>query len=300
MIKRTLLFTNPVYLKTHLQQLQIHYPKESQQAPKSVPIEDIGLIVLESPQITLTHALLTQLLSHQIALVSCDEKHMPTGLFWPLEGHSEQSERMRHQIAASVPLQKNLWQQTVMAKINNQARVLSAHTRSTGDMLAWANKVQSGDSTNLEATAAIYYWKNFTDNKGFFRDTEGSGPNKWLNYGYAILRAMVARALVCSGLMPTLGIFHRNKYNPYCLADDVMEPYRPYVDHLVLQMIDKELDDQSLSIAHKQHLLALLTLDVSIDNKTSPLQVALSRTSNSLYECYTGKSRKLLYPTFDL
>ena len=209
---------------------------------------------------------------------------------------------MRHQIDASQPLKKQLWQQTIVAKIQNQAAVLKTIRHcEVGNMTKWATEVKSGDSDNLEARAAVYYWQNaFPSVPNFVRDREGDAPNNLLNYGYAILRAVVARALAGSGLLPTLGIHHRNKYNAYCLADDVMEPYRPYVDRLVMEIFDKYPDCSELTKELKAELLRIPVLDVVINGKRSPLMVAASTTTSSLQKCYSGELRKISYPIMDI
>lgn len=296
MIKRTLLFGKPAYLSTRDQQLLITYPSDTK-AAASVPIEDIGLVVLEHPQITLTHTVLQRLISHQVAVVSCDSRRMPTGLFMPLEGHTEQSERARKQAGMSLPLKKNLWQQTIKAKIANQATHLELAGQNPKKLRRWAAAVKSGDSEHHEAVAAAYYFQHIFGVEGFTRNDKTTPPNHLLNYGYAILRSITARALTASGMLPLLGIHHRNKYNAYCLADDIMEPYRVYVDLIVRQLVDSGTDySGELTTEHKKQLLQILTIDVQIDGKKSPLMVAMSRTTNSLYECIEGPSRKILFP----
>ena len=223
---------------------------------------------------------------------------MPVGLQLPLAGNTTQSERFRDQIDASLPLRKQLWQQTVQYKIRNQAAVLSICSKAeTRCMTVWANEVRSGDPDNLEARAAVYYWKNlFGDIPGFIRNREGVSPNHLLNYGYAILRAVVARSLVASGLLPTLGIHHHNRYNAYCLADDIMEPYRPYIDRLVHYIIEQYGIDIELSKDIKAELLSIPTIDVVINGKRSPLMVAAAQTTASLFKCFSGELRKIAYP----
>jgi len=223
----------------------------------------------------------------------------------PLNGHSEQSERFRNQINASLPLKKNLWQQTVTAKILNQAALLKENGVTVQNMLHWAKSVTSGDTQNHEARAAAYYWQNLFDvpdlpdgKTGFNRQQGGIPPNNLLNYGYAILRGITARAIVSSGMHPTLGIFHRNKYNAYCLADDIMEPYRPFVDLVVKDIVQTEDNIEELTVELKAQLLGVIAIDVMLDGKRSPLMVAMSRTTNSLYECFSGISRKILYPEY--
>lgn len=297
MIKRTLFFGNPVYLSTQHKQLVVSFPDKEQDA-KTVAIEDIGVVVLESQQITITNGLLEKLTQNNVALISCDQQHMPIGLLLPLQGHSEQTERYKQQITASVPLQKNLWQQTISAKILNQAGLLKERGIPMRKMELWAKEVTSGDALNHESRAAVYYWEKLISLPYFTRGQKGVPPNNLLNYGYAILRAITARALVSSGMLPSLGIFHRNKYNAYCLADDIMEPYRPYVDLIVCHIMDTEDNYEELTTEIKKYLLSIASMDVLIDGKRSPLLVAMSRTTNSLHECFEGSSRKILYPIY--
>jgi CRISPR-associated protein Cas1 len=190
-----------------------------------------------------------------------------------------------------------LWQQTIKTKIKNQATVLAKQGLEIQNMLHWVDEVKSGDTENHEGRASAWYWKNiFGREKEFIREPVGPAPNNLLNYAYAILRAIAARSLVGSGLLPTLGIFHRNQYNAYCLADDVMEPYRPFADQLVLQLIKEEGIIEELTTDVKKKLLTLPTLDVKIGNETSPLMIAMQRTTASLAKCFLGETRKIAYP----
>ena len=297
MIKKTLFFANPAYLSTKNEQLHISFPDTNQPA-RTVPIEDIGLVVLEHPQITLTHAALSKLTEHKVCLVTCNSQHLPEGMMLPLQGHSSQTERIRIQLEASLPLKKNLWQQTVIAKIENQAALLEERGKDATRLTYLASKVRSGDPQNCEAQAAAIYWQRLFDLPHFTRQQTGLAPNNLLNYGYAILRAVIARALVSSGMLPGVGIWHHNKYNAYCLADDLMEPYRPYVDRLVGDMVQAGESMDELSPDLKRLLLGIPTLDVRLAGQQSPLMVAASRTSNSLYACFEGSSRKILFPTY--
>ena len=311
MIKRTLCFSNPVYLSLKDRQMLIHLPEVEKNdalsasfkegAMKTVPVEDIGVVMLDNRQITITQGLLDALLANNCAVITCDSQHLPTGLLLPLEGNSLQCERFTDQLQASLPLKKQLWQQTVQAKIRNQAALLKRSSSvETGNLLAWANQVKSGDSENMEARAAAYYWRNlFPDIEGFIRDREGEFPNSLLNYGYAILRAIVARALVSSGMLPTWGIDHHNRYNAYCLADDIMEPYRPYVDGLVLRLMEKYPSVTELDTPMKRELLAVPVLDVTMEGLRRPLMVAVSQTTSSLYKCFSGELRKIIYPVLE-
>lgn len=305
MIKRTLYFGNPAYLSMKMKQMVVRMPqKDDDDLPsgddivKTVPIEDLGVIILDNKQITITQGLLEALLENNCAVITCDSKRMPVGLMLPLSGNTIQNERFRSQIDSSLPLRKQLWQQTIEAKISNQAAVLKYVTgEEHKNMLKWSESVRSGDVDNMEARAAVYYWKTiFPDNPYFVREHDADGPNGLLNYGYAILRAIVARALVASGLMPTLGIHHHNRYNAYCLADDIMEPYRPYVDKLVSEILDDDATGE-LNAKSKVRLLNIPVIEVIINGRRSPLMIAVSQTTSSLVKCFKGEGRKLLYPT---
>lgn len=265
---------------------------------RTVPIEDIGVVVIDNKQITITSGLLEALLENNCAVITCDQRSLPVGLLLPLCGNSVQSERFRDQIEASLPLKKQLWQQTVRMKIHNQRRTLEyVYGKPFKNIERWENDVKSGDPDNYEARTAVYYWKNiFTDIPDFVRDREGDAPNNILNYGYAILRAVVARALVSSGMLPTLGIFHHNRYNAYCLADDIMEPYRPYVDRVVLNIMETVDDYSELTRHIKMELLSIPVLDVMIKGQKRPLMIAVSQTTASLYKCFKGELRKIDYP----
>lgn len=308
MIKKTLCFSNPAYLSLRNRQLVIQIPEIENNGTvtenfkkmneRTIPIEDIGVVILDNKRITITTGVMESLLQNNAAIITCDSRSMPTGLMLPLHSNTLQSERFRDQIDASLPLRKQLWQQTVKQKIANQEAVLRKHTDTeTRCMRAWVDEVRSGDADNLEARAAAYYWKNiFTQFPDFIRGREESPPNNLLNYGYAVLRAVIARALVGSGLLPTLGIHHHNRYNAYCLADDVMEPYRPFVDEQVLKIINGNSRYTELTKELKAQLLTIPILDVLIDGKRSPLMIAASLTTSSLVRCFKGETRIVSYP----
>jgi CRISPR-associated protein Cas1 len=311
MIKRTLYFGNPAYLSLKKEQLVVQLPevvknedlpeKMKQESIVTIPIEDIGVVILDHKQITITQNLMEKLLENNCALITCDSNRMPVGLMLPLAGNTTQTERFSDQINASVPLKKQLWQQTVQAKIQNQAYLLDKMVGAVvKNMNAWAADVKSGDPDNYEARAAVYYWANlFPSIQGFSRNRDGIPPNNLLNYGYAVLRAVVARSLVGSGLLPTLGIHHRNKYNAYCLADDVMEPYRPFVDRLVFEIVAEYDDIDEITQPIKTKLLGIPVLDVMINGQRSPLMVAVGLTTASLHQCFAGEIRRIKYPTFE-
>lgn len=309
MIKRTLYFGNPAYLSKSNSQLIVRLPEVEKNdslppifkrdAVATIPIEDIGVVILDNYQIVITQGLIESLIDNNTAIISCDKTHHPVGLMMPLCGNKIQSERFQVQIQASEPLKKQLWQQTIKAKIKNQAALLKKQGCDVKNMLHWADSVKSGDSENHEARAAAYYWKNiFPSDMKFLRERFGEAPNNLLNYTYAILRAIVARGLVSSGLLPTLGIHHHNKYNAYCLADDIMEPYRPYADALVLDIVKSGEDITELNTAMKKQLLSIATIDIIIEGERSPLMVGLQRTTSSLVKCFEGETRKILYPEF--
>jgi CRISPR-associated protein Cas1 len=307
MIKRTLYFGNPAYLSTHLDQLVVRLPEVEKndtlpdsfkkEAQAKIPIEDVGVVILDHQQIIFSQALMAKLLANNTAFITCDNTHLPTGLMLNLSGHTLQAMRFKAQLEASQPLLKQLWQQTIKAKIKNQALLLQRCGTEAGNLLAWSKDVQSGDAGNLEARAATYYWKNlFPEIPGFRREREGPPPNNLLNYAYAILRAVIARSLVGSGLLPTLGIHHHNKYNHYCLADDIMEPYRPFADALVKDIVRSGEDFTQLSPSVKKQLLGIAAMDTLITGERSPLMVAAQRTTASLARCFEGSEKKVLYP----
>jgi CRISPR-associated protein Cas1 len=307
MIKRTLYFGNPAYLSRRDEQLVVRLPEVEKnntvpdsfrkEAQATIPIEDIGVVILDHQQVIITQALMASLLENNVALVTCDKTHHPVGLMLNLAGHQLQSAKFRAQLEASLPLTKQLWQQTVKAKIINQALLLKSFGVEAGNMMKWASDVRSGDPDNLEARAAAYYWKNlFPAVNGFTRQREGAAPNNLLNYTYAILRAIIARSLVGSGLLPLLGIHHHNQYNHYCLADDIMEPYRPFADALVAEIIRNGEDYTELTPSVKKQLLGIATVDVWFEDERSPLMVGAQRTTASLAKCFDGETAKVIYP----
>ena len=321
MIKRTLYFGTPCYLsknnnqliirqvinnkgngdlteaKEEAEEIDINKKYKDRTNQNIIPIEDVGIIILDNQQITITQGLLSFLLENNTAIVSCDNSHLPVGLFLPLSVNQIQSEKFREQIESSIPLRKQLWQQTISTKIRNQAWLLNQFNIPVINMLKWAKDVRSGDPDNYEGRAAAYYWQNlFSKELEFTRDRFGAPPNNLLNYGYAILRAIVARSLVASGLLPTFGIHHHNKYNAYCLADDIMEPFRPFVDKIVCEVIENGEDFEELNKSIKEQLLGIPVIEIIIGGERSPLMVGVQRTTASLSKCFAGEARKILYP----
>lgn len=296
MIKRTLFISNPYLLS--LKDKQLHVSERGGMVIKTAPIEDIGFLVLDHPQISFTMKLVEKLNENNVATVFCDSKHMPSSMLLPLDAHHIQNELFRAQISASEPLKKNLWKQTIEAKIKNQSFLLDKLGKSSSHLKAIARSVKSGDSDNREGFAARIYWISLFGNE-FIRDRYGLPPNPFLNYGYILLRSAVARSLAGSGLLATLGIHHRNRYNAFCLADDIMEPYRPYVDQIACELDEKYPFTTILEKEHKAELLQLMTVDVKIGENKRPLMIALSQTTASLARCFAGETRNVVYPVFE-
>lgn len=298
MIKRTIAITTPCHLSLKLGQMLVRNKLLEGDSGKSVPVEDMGMLLMEHEQITVTQGLLAKLLENNVAVVNCNAQHHPVGMLLNFQGHSTQTETFIAQAEASKPLKKQLWQQVVKAKISNQAAILEKMGQDGGRLLKLAQEVRSGDVDNREGVAAVYYWPRlFKGIPQFLRDPEGHYPNNVLNYGYAILRATVARALAGSGLHPTLGLFHRNRYNAYCLADDMMEAYRPLVDQVVAGIVlDRPFDQIELDQGVKIDLLRTPTLDVDMGGNKRPLMVAVSETTASLARAFLGSDSQLALP----
>ncbi|MCS7029661.1 MAG: type II CRISPR-associated endonuclease Cas1 [Bacteroidia bacterium] len=313
MIGKTLYFSQAVYLSIRNELLVARFaeqdiPLEIQERLNSkneitFSLSEVAYLVLDNPQITLTQAVFEHCMKENIAIVTCDSSHIPTGLCLALHSNVLQSERYREQIEASDALKKQLWAQIVKQKIINQGKVLCAW-QPKYDIAYFQNlsrAVKNGDSSNCEAAAANFYWSRlFSQIPGFVRRREGIPPNNLLNYGYAILRAITARAIVATGLLPTLGLHHTNRYNPYCLADDMMEAYRPYVDHLVCQIINQFGIPEQLDKNIKARLLQIPYIDVHFRDEVSPLMNGVQKTIHSLYRCFVGEDRKLYLPEIEL
>jgi CRISP-associated protein Cas1 len=295
MIKKTLLLENKSSVTTKNKQLII----KTESRESSVPIEDIGFLVLDNPEIYLSIPAMNFLIENNTSVIVCSQNHMPNGMFLNLNSHHIQQEIFKNQINASEPLKKQLWQQTIVEKIKNQGYLLEKITKNKNAFDFLASKVLSGDTSNMEGVAAAQYWKHFplADSEviGIKRERFGDYPNNFLNYGYAILRAATARALSGNGLLNTLGIHHKSKYNAFALADDIMEPFRPVVDEKVYELI-QNYDEQELNTLLKSEILQLLTRTVYFKDEKSPLMVALQKTASSLQQCYTGERKKIKYP----
>jgi CRISPR-associated protein Cas1 len=293
MLKRTLFFSNPCRLSVKDKQINVLLTETGE--TKTAVIEDLGFVVLEHQQISISLPLLDELVKNNVAVVFCDSTYKPASMLLNLNGHHLQQELFSQQIKAGASLKKNLWKQTVVAKINNQAGLLKKLGKKSNHVAWFAKNVKSGDVDNREGSAARAYWP-LLFGAWFTRERYGEPPNNMLNYAYAVLRAAVARALTGSGLLVTLGIHHHNRYNAFCLADDIMEPYRPFVDAIVHGLYNGNGDDAELTTEIKLQLIGVLTVDVKLDGQTRPLMVALSNTTASLARCFSGEGKRVIYP----
>lgn len=292
MIKQTLMFTSPVYLSLKDRQLVITFKDNKDTVTR--PIEDIGFVVIEHPEVSVSIPVLNELADNNVSVIFCDRKKMPKTMLMTLDGNTTQQESYKYQLDASAPTKKNVWKQLVEYKIKNQALLLNKVGKNGDVLKQYYSNVKSGDTDNREGAAAREYWSRIFDD-GFKREREGQPPNNLLNYGYTILRAAVTRALIGSGLYPAFGVFHRNRYNAFPLADDVMEPYRPFVDEIVYYLYYEDAVCELNSHA-KGKLLRVLFSDVKMGKVTRPLENALSLTTASLLRMYKGEMDKLSLP----
>lgn len=293
MLKQTLVFTNPFRLSLKNSQLVISQ-KEMPSEIRTLPIEDIGMVIIENQMISISLPLLNELVDAGVAVVFCDRKGLPHAMLQNMDGNNLQGEFLRNQIGIGEVLRKQLWKQIVEAKIKNQSALLEKLHGKGVLLKPFYMNVKSGDSDNREGIAARLYW-GVMYGDDFLRDREGDGINALLNYGYTVLRAATARALVSAGLTPSLGIFHHNRSNAFPLADDLMEPYRPFVDEIVFHLCEEgklELNKETKSV-----LLGVLTCDTFFPKVTRPLQIGLSITMASLAKCYAGKQKNLILPS---
>lgn len=292
MIKRTIeISQQPAHLTVQHAQLLV---KRDGQVVGQVPCEDIGLVLVDQPQTTYSHALLAQLAESDAALVVCGRNHLPVAVLLPLADHTQVVWRIADQLAVSRPLRKQLWRQLIRAKIRGQAENLAPDCPARSKLLDYARMVRSGDASNLEAQAARVYWQHWLPEEAFRRDADADGLNSLLNYGYSVVRAAIARAIVAAGLLPSLGLHHSNRSNAFCLADDLIEPLRPLVDDRARELYRQGYDE--LTTEAKAGLLKLLADDVQFGDETGPLMVCLHRFVASLVKCFEGKSKRLEIP----
>ncbi len=294
MIKRTIHIAKPSVISTQNEQLIIM--NKDTDSIDSSPIEDIGTLIIESLQCSISSAAISKLMSNNCSIILCDYYHLPNGLCLPMQGNFAQTERLSKQIQMKKPLKKGLWAQIVKAKIKNQAMVLKKFDCEYMALLKKILYVKSGDSTNQEGIASAYYWKTLFKSTDFKRDRYGPYPNNLLNYGYSILRAMVAREIVAVGLHPSIGLFHKSRYNPFCLADDIMEPYRPFVDQSVYEYYKNYPVNQELNKENKKEILMISYSIVKMNNQKQQIAFAIQNTCSSLVNCIFNKTKKLLLP----
>ena len=292
MLKRTLVFSNPMSLSLKNCQLVLAF-KDDPDNKMTIPIEDIGVVIIENQQVSITVPLMNALTEGNVQVVVCNDRGMPSAMLQSFESNNLQGENLRNQMNAGEVLKKQLWKQIVEAKIRNQAALLNK-VGQEGDILKqYYRNVKSGDSDNREGIAARVYFSELFG-ESFIRDRTLPGINALLNYGYTVLRAATARALVSSGLLPAIGIFHHNRSNAFPLADDIMEPYRPYVDEIVyaLSMQGK----MELTKDVKADLIQVLYADTQFSKVIRPLSVGLTFTSSSLSKCFAKEQTRLSLP----
>ncbi|PKK89905.1 MAG: type II CRISPR-associated endonuclease Cas1 [Candidatus Wallbacteria bacterium HGW-Wallbacteria-1] len=263
---------------------------------KKVALRDIGSLIISNPAVRITQAVMTGLLASGATLICCDNRHMPTGMLIPTEGNYIQGERIGLQVDCSKPRKKRLWQQTVKAKIRAQGRLLKNETGSSWGLIHLASKVASGDSNNIEGHAARIYWKRIFPELNFIRDRYARNQNRLLNYGYAVLRATMTRAICGTGLHPSLGLHHHNKYDAFRLANDLMEPYRTVIDKIVCNWMQNTPENTEVSKEWKSFFFDQMANPLTIENEKRCLMDCCTRTSFSLVQCLSGKATKLLFP----
>ena len=285
MAKQTLIFESPKELSLKGGMMVIIDRETEETTFRSM--EDIQMVMIDNHSVRITVPLITKMTNLNIGVVFCDEKHMPVSMLMDMESNSLQSKRFRCQLTASKPLNKQIWKQIVEAKIRNQSLLLEKLELGKTLLANYYNNVKSGDSTNREGTAARVYWTKLMG-KGFIRDRYGMPPNQLLNYGYAVLRSMIARHLMNAGLLPTVGVFHHNCYDAFPLADDVMEPYRPYIDFRVKKMMDMGLID--VCRESKKRILETFYEDIPVN--------AMALSASTLAGVYEGVGKVVVFPVF--
>jgi len=262
----------------------------------TIPLGEVAVLLLAQPQVVLTEAVLAGLAAAGGMLVPCDAKHMPAGMLLPLEAHFTQGERFALQAQASLPVRKRLWQSVVKTKIRAQARVLTELNGHDSGLSELLPRVRSGDPANVEAEASRRYWPALFADPRFRRDRYGDNQNRLLNYGYAVLRAIVARAVCAAGLHPCLGLHHHNRYDAFALADDLMEPFRPMVDRVTAAYCHKYGADALLDKAAKAALIGALMRRLDVGGESRTLFDVAQRTAASLAAVFAGERRTLVLP----
>jgi CRISPR-associated protein Cas1 len=285
--------SDPARLHVRHDQLVI----EAEGKPEATaPLSEIAALVVSNPRVSYSHTVLSGLSAHCGALVVCDEKHLPIGMMLPLAGHFVQAERFEAQANAALPVKKNLWKQIVTAKVNAQGRVLADLRGSDSGLFDLARRVKSGDSENIEAQASRRYWGKLFNDEKFRRDRDKDDQNRQLNYGYAVLRAIVARAICGAGLHPSMGVHHHNRYDTFCLADDLMEPFRPLVDRAVVKLVNERGKECPMDKECKAALINPLLTRFDLEGEQRTLFDIAARSASSLAQVFLGKAQKLALP----
>lgn len=292
MIKRIVEISNPARISLKNRQMVVE--REGLDTT-TIPIEDIGMLILDHPQIIHTQGLFVACAENNAAVLICNAKHLPGGILLPLEGNSLHSKTIAQQAQVAEPTRKRLWQAIIRTKIREQAKVLYRATGDSNPLPAYAARVKSGDPDNYEAQASRIYWQRLFG-ATFRRDYDAPGINSLLNYGYAVMRAAVARAIVGAGLHPSLGLHHHNQYNSFCLADDLIEPLRPAIDMRVYELCRKLQDEPALTIENKRVLLEILYIDCSINDQRLPIMTSLNYYSASVRRVICGEDKRVEIP----
>lgn len=292
MIKRTIEISSPARLSLKNQQMVID--RDGLESA-TVPIEDMGVLILDHPQISHSQGLLSACAENNVAVIVCNSKHLPVAVLTPLEGNSLHTKTITQQVQISGPIRKQLWKAIVQTKIRAQAKALDSVSAESHPLHVYASRVKSGDPDNMEAQAARIYWHKLFGEE-FQRDYEASGINALLNYGYAVVRAAVARAVVATGLHPSLGLYHHNQYNSLCLADDLLEPLRPIVDIKVYEILKNCQTTPELTKETKHLLLEILSSVCRIGNKELPFLVSLHYYAASIRKAICGEEKKVEFP----
>ncbi|MHB9070951.1 MAG: type II CRISPR-associated endonuclease Cas1 [Sedimentisphaerales bacterium] len=270
--------------------------RQDGQKERSIPCEDIGVLLIDNPATNYTHSVFTELLKHNAAVIFCDNSHLPAGCLLPIESNTTQTESFTKQINTKEPVKKRLWRQLIRAKISHQAKIVKDNTQIYKALTILISQVRSGDPDNIEARASKLFWGAYIQSIEFRRDADGKPPNNLLNYGYMVVRAAVARAICSAGLLPSIGLHHKNKYNAFCLADDVIEPFRGFVEVKVKQVVESGEDYEELTQAIKARLLEVLYEEVEFAGCKGPLMVGLHKTAASLGRCFAGEQTEIDLP----
>lgn len=299
MIKRTIEISSPGHdLRVRNDQLEIRKRVGNEEQVSQVPCEDIGLLLVDHRDTTFSHTTMVRLAEYGAAVVFCGENHLPVSLSLPLPSHCEGLWRLESQLQANKPLRKRLWQQLVKEKVINQAHNLKKGSETHSRLVHLASRVRSGDPDNIEAQAARAYWREWAGEEASFRrDPDGTDAlNSMLNYGYSVFRASLGRAIVCAGLLPAIGLHHANRSNSFCLADDLLEPMRPWVDARVRSLYRSGVDE--LDREAKAGLLSLLAETVQMGDSAGPVMVSMHHFVASLVRCLQGSDKQLQIPVW--